>query len=75
MLVMRSALCCLPSVHYACCIGYGKQMAEKNGYPVQRGIVTNWDDMERVWHHTFYNELRVAPEVRIVIPCGAAASF
>ncbi|KAL8584266.1 Actin-5C [Nucella lapillus] len=31
-------------------------------YPVEHGIVSNWDDMERIWHHTFYNELRVAPE-------------
>ncbi|KAM9987799.1 hypothetical protein ACTFIZ_003152 [Dictyostelium cf. discoideum] len=31
-------------------------------YPIERGIITNWDDMERIWHHTFYNELRVAPE-------------
>eukprot|EP01084_Bolivina_argentea_P027028 50239_1 len=31
-------------------------------YPVQHGIVTNWDDMEAIWHHCFYNELRVAPE-------------
>lgn len=31
-------------------------------YPIEHGIITNWDDMERVWHHTFYNELRVNPE-------------
>jgi len=31
-------------------------------YPVEHGIVNNWDDMEKVWHHTFYNELRIAPE-------------
>ena len=30
-------------------------------YPMERGIVTNWDDMEKIWNHTFYNELRVAP--------------
>eukprot|EP00615_Pteridomonas_danica_P005159 CAMPEP_0114367774 /NCGR_PEP_ID=MMETSP0101-20121206/30325_1 /TAXON_ID=38822 ORGANISM="Pteridomonas danica, Strain PT" /NCGR_SAMPLE_ID=MMETSP0101 /ASSEMBLY_ACC=CAM_ASM_000211 /LENGTH=232 /DNA_ID=CAMNT_0001517597 /DNA_START=41 /DNA_END=739 /DNA_ORIENTATION=- len=34
----------------------------KLSYPIAHGIVTNWDDMESIWHHTFYNELRVAPE-------------
>merc|ERR1712036_200532 len=36
-------------------------------YPVEHGIVTNWDDMEKIWHHTFYNELRVAPEEQPVL--------
>lgn len=31
-------------------------------YPIEHGIVTNWDDMEKIWHHTFYNELRRLPE-------------
>jgi actin-related protein len=31
-------------------------------YPIEHGIITNWDDMEKIWHHTFYNELRAAPE-------------
>ena len=31
-------------------------------YPIEHGIVNNWDDMEKVWHHTFFNELRVNPE-------------
>jgi actin len=30
-------------------------------YPIAKGIVTDWEDMEKVWHHTFYNELRVTP--------------
>ena len=25
------------------------------------GIVTNWDNMETLWHHIFCSELRVAP--------------
>jgi len=36
-------------------------------YPIERGIVTNWNDMETLWHHTFYNELRVAPEEHPVL--------
>ena len=36
-------------------------------YPIEHGIVTNWDDMEDIWHHTFYNELHVAPEEHYVL--------
>ena len=45
----------------------GDEAMQKRGilnlqYPIAAGIVESWEDMEKVWHHTFYNELRCAPE-------------
>merc|ERR1719362_608836 len=31
-------------------------------YPIDHGVITSWDDMEKIWDHTFRNELRVEPE-------------
>jgi len=39
----------------------------KLSYPIEHGIITSWDDMEKIWHHTFYNELRVNPEEHKVL--------
>jgi len=39
----------------------------KLSYPIEHGIITSWDDMEKIWHHTFYNELRIAPEEHAVL--------
>jgi actin len=36
-------------------------------YPIEHGIVTSWDDMEKIWHHTFFSELRVSPEEHAVM--------
>ncbi|KAE8377113.1 actin family [Aspergillus bertholletiae] len=36
-------------------------------YPIEHGVVSNWDDMEKIWHHTYYNELRVPPEEHPVL--------
>ncbi|KAN0042947.1 hypothetical protein ACTA71_010580 [Dictyostelium dimigraforme] len=31
-------------------------------YPIEHGIVQNWDYMEKLLFHLFYNELRISPE-------------
>ena len=31
----------------------------KLNYPIEYGLVKNWDEMEKIWEHTFYNELCV----------------
>ncbi|CAF2854870.1 unnamed protein product [Rotaria sp. Silwood2] len=31
-------------------------------YPVEHGIITDLDDIKKILHHTFYNELHVAPQ-------------
>ena len=41
----------------------GHEAEEKRGilnikYPIEHGIITNWEDIEKLWHHTFYNELK-----------------
>ncbi|KAK6912947.1 Actin family [Dillenia turbinata] len=37
-------------------------------YPVNNGIVQNWDDMGHVWDHAFFNELKIDPtECKILL--------
>ena len=50
----------------------GEEAQSKRGilnlrYPIDRGIVIDWYDVEKIWHHTFYKELRVAPEEHSVL--------
>merc|ERR1712139_455460 len=42
----------------------GEEAQQKRGilllkYPLEHGVITNWDDMEKIWKHTFDNELRI----------------
>ncbi|MHA1150548.1 MAG: actin, cytoplasmic 2 [Promethearchaeota archaeon] len=30
-------------------------------YPVEHGVINDWPAMERIWHYTFYTDLRVDP--------------
>ena len=36
-------------------------------YPIEYGVVKNWDDMEKIWKHTFVNELAMEPEYHNVM--------
>lgn len=33
----------------------------KLNYPIEHGVINNWDDMEKIWGHAFTNELRADP--------------
>ena len=31
-------------------------------YPLEHGIVTDWDDMEKIWSYIYSEELKTLPE-------------
>ena len=45
---------------------FGEEVFQKIGvlesdWFIKRGIIDEWDEMEKVWSHTFNNELRCDP--------------
>ncbi|CAG9324723.1 unnamed protein product [Blepharisma stoltei] len=36
-------------------------------YTVEHGIITNWNYIEKLWYHIFYNELRAPPDEHPVL--------
>ena len=60
---------------------FGEQAQAKKGvlklsYPIEHGIVTNWDDMIKIWCHCFQNELKIAPEEHpILLTSGKPGSI
>lgn len=45
---------------------YDKKGVLKLSYPIEHGIVTDWENMEQIWSHTF-DKLRVIPNDRNVL--------
>ncbi|XP_043968128.1 actin-5-like [Gambusia affinis] len=43
----------------AAALSHRGQLTLRN--PIDRGVVVNWDDMEEIWHHVFYDQLHVDP--------------
>eukprot|EP00913_Durusdinium_trenchii_P016884 g15873.t2 len=45
----------------------GKEANRRRGVlrrrvPIERGLVVHWEEVEQIWHHVFFNELRIALE-------------
>ena len=45
----------------------GDEAYEKRGtlninHPIKHGIIDDWDGIEKIWHHCYYDQLRVPPE-------------
>ncbi len=47
---------------FMCDDAHSKKEIVNLEYPIERGIVTNWRDMEHIWHHAFYTKLQIPPE-------------
>ena len=50
----------------------GDEAKEKKGVlkldcPIERGIIKDWDDMEKVWNHTIYQEMKTTPEEQAIL--------
>ncbi|XP_069498532.1 actin-1-like [Ambystoma mexicanum] len=50
----------------------GEEAQAKRGvlslhYPMEHGIVTNWNDMEKIWRHLYERELKIKPGSRPVL--------
>lgn len=40
--------------------------------PIEKGIITNWDDMEKIWNYAIRSELKVTPDDHPIIMTEAA---
>ena len=50
----------------------GHEVKEKKNilkleYPIERGIVQDWDDMEKIWHYAILQEMRTTPEEQEIL--------
>lgn len=51
---------------------FGHDAVSKRGiltlsHTIEHGYVTNWDDMEKIWHHVFHDQLGIDPAERSVM--------
>ena len=52
---------------FVCNDAHVKREVLELSFPIENGLITNFEDMEKIWHHAFYSKLRVAPETQPVL--------
>ena len=52
----------------------GDESLEDNISPIEHGVITNFDLMEKIWEHTFSRELKVPQEERNILTSDSALS-
>jgi actin-related protein len=48
-------------------VGEEGRSKSETQYPIQKGVITNWDDMEKMWRSIFSVELHTAPSEHAVL--------
>ncbi|XP_078662186.1 actin, cytoplasmic-like [Branchiostoma floridae x Branchiostoma belcheri] len=67
MVVFPSVVCSDSDDSYVGSAAQAKRDVLQLKYPIEHGIVTDWDGMEKIWRHTFQTELGLAPEEQAVL--------
>ena len=44
-------------------------------YPIEHGVITKWDDIEKIWHHAYYNGNELNNELRVKSCSVRTSSF
>ncbi|KAI8512790.1 hypothetical protein Bbelb_094290 [Branchiostoma belcheri] len=65
--VFPSVVCSDSADSYVGSAAQAKRGVLQLKYPIEHGIVTDWDGMEKIWRHTFQTELGLAPEDHAVL--------
>lgn len=52
----------------------GDESLPDNIHPIEHGIITDFESMEKIWSHTFSNELKVSPEERNILTSDSPIS-
>lgn len=47
-------------------VGHRKEFLSLSN-PVERGVVTDWDEMEKLWHYIFFHELRTCTNSPVLL--------